>query len=160
MSRDGSNFKQQRARRSTVKRLIMRWQLLTVALAFSPVVCGQAPDQTGAAHSCAIGPLTKTIGGNAWLVYACTDGKSLAVVSTPNVAPTWFYYIVAPKGDGYAVTGQSNGDKSLTKPVFEELSAMSADAVAALYQEVQRSGKVDAPAGQPPDKSPERTHEP
>ena len=138
----------------------MRWQLLTVALAFSPVVSGQVSDQTAAPVRCMIGPLTKTIGGNAWLVYACSDGKSLAVVSTANVAPTWFYYIVVPEGDGYAVRGESSGDKSVTKPVFEELSAMSADAVAALYQEVQHSGKVDAPAGQPPDKSPERTHEP
>ena len=134
----------------------MRWQLLTLALAFSPVVSGQAPDQTASSVSCMIGPLTKTIGGNAWLVYACTDGKSLAVVSTPNVAPTWFYFVVAPKGGGYGVSGQSSGDKSITKPVFEELSAMSPDAVAALYKEVQHSVKVDAPHDQPP----EQMHDP
>ena len=138
----------------------MRWQLLTVALALSPVVSGQVSDQTASSVSCMIGPLTKTIGGNAWLVYACTDGKSLAVVSTPNVAPTWFYFVVAPKGDGYGVSGQSSGDKSITKPVFEELSAMSPDAVAALYKEVQHSGKVDAPHAQPPGNTPERTREP
>jgi hypothetical protein len=138
----------------------MRWQLLTVAIAFSPVVSGQASDQTAAPISCMIGPLTKTIGGNAWLVYACSDGKSLAVVSTPNVAPTWFYFIVAPKGDGYAVSGEANGDKSVTKPVFEELAAMSSDAVAALYQEVQDSGEVGAPGGQPPNNTLERTRDP
>ena len=138
----------------------MRWQLLTVTLAFSPLVSGQASDQTAPPVSCMIGPVTKTIGGNDWLVYACSDGKSLAVVSTPNVAPTWFYYIVAPKGDGYAVRGESSGDKSVTKPVFEELSAMSSDAVAALYQEVQDSGKVDAPGGRPPNNTRERTREP
>ncbi len=107
-----------------------------------------------------IGPLTKTIGGNAWPVYACSDGKSLAVVSTPNAAPTWFYFIVAPRGDGYAVSGESRGDKSVTKPVFEELSAMSSDAVAALYKEVQDSGKVDAPGDQPPDNTLEPTPDP
>ena len=134
----------------------MRWQLLTLALAFSPVVSGQAPDQTASSVSCMIGPLTKTIGGNAWLVYACTDGKSLAVVSTPDAAPTWFYFVVAPKGDGYGVSGQSSGDKTITKPVFEELSEMSPDAVAALYKEVQHSVKVDAPHDQPP----EQMHDP
>ena len=128
----------------------MRGQLLTVAIAFSAVVSGQTSDQVAAPVSCMIGPLTKTIGGNAWPVYACSDGKSLAVVSTPSVAPTWFYYVVAPKGDGYAVRGESRGDKSVTKPVFEELSAMNSDAVSALYREVQQSAKVDAPGGQPP----------
>ena len=121
----------------------MRLLLLSVAIAFSPVVAGQAP--TSAPVGCMIGPLTRTIGGNAWLVYACSDGKSIAVVSTPGVAPTWFYYIVSPRGGGYAVSGESSGDKSLTKPVYEELSAMSSDAVAALFKEVQDSAKVDRP---------------
>ena len=107
-----------------------------------------------------IGPLTKTIGGNPWPVYACSDGKSLAVVSTPNVAPTWFYFIVAPKGDGYAVGGEASGDKSVTKPVFEELSAMSSDAVVALYQEVRDSGEGDAPGDQPPNNTLERARDP
>jgi hypothetical protein len=138
----------------------MRWQLLAVSIAFSAVVFGQASNETAAPVSCMIGPLTKTIGGNPWLVYACADGKSLAVVSTPNVAPNWFYYIVAPDDDGYAVSGESSGDKSVTKPVFEELSAMSSDAVAALYQEVQDSVEVDAAGGQPPSNTPERTRDP
>ena len=136
----------------------MRWQLLTVAMAFSHVAFGQASGQAAAPVSCMIGPLTKTIGGNAWPVYACSDGKSLAVVSTPNVAPTWFYFIVAPKGDGYVVSGEASGDKSVTKPVSEELSAMSSDAVAALYQEVRDSG--DVAGDQPPNNTPERTPDP
>ena len=127
----------------------MRWQLLTVVMAFSSVASGQAPDPAAAPISCTIGPLTKTIGGNSWLVYACADGKSIAVVSTPNVAPDWFYFIVAPKGHGYAVGGQVNADKKLSKPVFDELSAMSPDAVAALYQEVHDSAKGAAEAEHP-----------
>ena len=104
--------------------------------------------------------MTKTIGGNAWPVYACSDGKSLAVVSTPNVAPTWFYFIVAPEGDAYVVRGESRGDKSVTKPVFEELSAMSPDAVAALYEEVKYSDEVEAPDSQPPDNAQEQKRDP
>ena len=139
-----------RNRGMVVRSLSMRWQLLVGALAFTSAVSGQTSDPTAGAVSCAIGPLTKIIGGNAWPVYACADGKSLAVVSTPNVEPTWFYFIVARKGDGYAVRGESRGDKSVTKPVRDELSAMSPDAVAALYQEVKRSAEVNAPPGQAP----------
>jgi hypothetical protein len=138
----------------------MRWRLLSVAMAFSTVVSGQVPDQTAAPVSCMIGPLTRTIGGNSWLVYACADGKSIAVVSTPEVAPNWFYFVVAPRGDDYAVSGEINGDKSLSKPVFDELSALSPDAVAALYQEVRASAEADATAGPRPDETPEQVHDP
>lgn len=139
---------------------IARWLLLTAAAAFSTVASGQASEPSAAPVRCMTGPSTKTIGGNAWLVYACSDGKSLAVVSTPSIAPNWFYYIVAPSGDGYAVSGEASGDKSVTRPVFEELSAMSPDAVAALYKEVQDSAAVAAPGVHPPDDTQERALDP
>ena len=74
------------------------------------------------------------------------------MVSAPGSPATPFYFIVATKGDAYAISGEGNGQKSATKPAFEALAAMSPAAVAALYKEVLGAVNASAPVEPPPNK--------
>lgn len=44
-----------------------------------PAIADQAPQNP--AQKCDIGPVTRQYGGSAWLVYGCSDNKSLAFVT-------------------------------------------------------------------------------
>lgn len=44
--------------------------------------------------NCDIGPGTKTFGKSSWLVYSCTDNKSLVMVSAPGSPAVPFYFFL------------------------------------------------------------------
>ena len=110
---------------------------LLVLLATSPL----AEPQAGEAElQCHTGPATKRLGGNDWVVYACTDGQSVVVAAgAPNPAAP-FFFIVRPDGDGIVLYGEGTGDKAATEPAYKELEAMSASDLAGLYQQAVAAG--------------------
>ena len=112
---------------------------LLVLLAASSLA--EAEPQPGEAElQCHIGPATKHLGGNDWVVYACADGQSVVVAAgAPNPA-TPFFFIVRPDGDGIVLYGEGTGDKSATEPAYNELQAMSASDLAQLYQQAVVAG--------------------
>jgi hypothetical protein len=131
-------------------RLRMRRVIVFFAVAFSIAPSGQTAEGKPEPLNCATGPLTKEIGGNTWLVYACADGKSLAVVSAPDSPASPSNFIVAAKGNAYAVSGEGNGQRNATKAAFEALAAMSSEAVSALYREVADAAAVNDRKAHPP----------
>ena len=81
---------------------------------------------------CDVGPLKMTFGGNPWLVYSCSDGKTLVVVSDGDNPASPFYFVLQPRGDHYGMTGEGTGSKEASSAAFEDLKRLSADEIAAM----------------------------
>ncbi|SYZ55466.1 hypothetical protein CPBF426_30290 [Xanthomonas arboricola pv. juglandis] len=84
----------------------------------------------------------KQFGGNDWLVYGCTDGRSVVITAdTPNPA-TPFFFILAPDGNGgIRLYGEGTGTESATKPAYDSLSKMSSSDLAVLFQGASRASR-------------------
>ncbi|WP_126805827.1 hypothetical protein [Aliidiomarina shirensis] len=70
---------------------------------------------------CKIGPIEMDLGGNKWLVYACTDERSIVAVSAPGNPAMPFFFAVSPVNGEYTVSGEGNGDKAASKSAYDEL---------------------------------------
>jgi hypothetical protein len=86
---------------------------------------------------CNLGPIEKNFGGNLWNVFACSDNKSVAIVSTASSPANPFYFFVYSKGDGYGLSGEGNGQKSATQPAFDDLKKLSAVDIKKLHYEAR-----------------------
>lgn len=83
---------------------------------------------------CNLGPATARVGGNDWIVYACSDGKSVVVVAgEPNPAAP-FVFFLTPHGSQIELHGEGNGAETATKPAYDQLAAMSVEDLSALYR--------------------------
>jgi hypothetical protein len=77
--------------------------------------------------ACDVGPLAKTYGDATWHVYACRDGRSVAL-STPQDSKAFpFYFYVHPQNDGpgYHLFGQGDGDKAVPQAAATKLQALT-----------------------------------
>ena len=111
--------------------------LLSLALLVTDPQPGRPAEQE---LKCEIGPLTTSLGGNDWLVYACQDGRSVVIAAgAPNPA-TPFFFIVRPDGDGINLYGKGTGDKSATEPAYNELKDLKASDLSALYNQAVAAG--------------------
>jgi hypothetical protein len=81
---------------------------------------------------CSTGPLTKTYGGTSWLVYACSDSKSVVVLASPGNPASPFYFMLTPQNGKRRLYGEGTGKKSATEPAFTELSKLSEEEIAEL----------------------------
>ena len=82
-----------------------------------------------------------------WLVFACDDGASIVVVTGPKSPEDLsFYFIIFPEDGAYRLHGEGNGDKALTRPAYEVLSAMSPDEIRALYAEATATRRTGSAA--------------
>ena len=70
---------------------------------------------------CKVGPVEMDLGGYKWLVYACSDEKSIIAVSAPGNPAMPFFFSLSLKNGNYAVHGEGNGDRAASKPAYEEL---------------------------------------
>lgn len=93
---------------------------------------------------CDVGPVSQEIAGSWWLSYACDDDRSLVVNSDQSRGnPVAFVFIFHPKADGgIGLTGEGNGDRAFTRPVFDVLKTWDAAEIAA---QIQRARAVPAP---------------
>lgn len=96
---------------------------------------------------CEAGPLERYFGEVQWYVYACDDGASLVFYTGPKrPAGLEFYFIIFPKDGTYKLHGEGVGDKALTRPAYEALSAMKADQFRALHTEASAVGRAGSAA--------------
>src|SRR5690348_9204424 len=93
------------------------------------------------AVDCKAGPLTKTYGGLSWLVYGCTDQRSILVVSNHGEPTTSEYIMLAPASHGVQVVSEGWGDTGVGNAAFEQLKRMSAKDLGALVAEASRAGQ-------------------
>lgn len=86
---------------------------------------------------CDIGPVTKTYGKTQWLVYSCSDGRTVVIVSAPGNPALPFYFTLYPQGNGYQLGGEGTGRKDATGAAFDELKALSEQDIAALIEQTK-----------------------
>ena len=89
------------------------------------------PDATRV--QCAAGPIAAEFGALPWLAFACDDGRSVALVSSPGNRGSPFSFVLRPSEHGVRVQGDGNGDRAATAAAFAELMALDDAALAALY---------------------------
>jgi len=107
-----------------------------LALAFSGTpAAGERPHL-----DCHVGPVTKSYGNNDWLVYSCSDNRSVVVVAKPENPAFEFYFILVPGPDKVDLYGEGVGDKTATEPAFRDLKELKAVDIAALVAETQAAG--------------------
>jgi hypothetical protein len=97
------------------------------------------------ALNCDIGPLHKTYGQTAWLVYACNDSRSIVIVSDNDnpALPFYFMLFVTPSGD-MQLHGQGTGKESATKAAFEEIKTLTESDIARLVEQARDVRRGDA----------------
>lgn len=88
---------------------------------------------------CKTGPLSKSFGGNDWLVYACSDDKSIVVVSASGNPAMPFYFSISPKDGSYVVHGEGKGDKSASSEANKELGKLTKEQIEQLIADAKNA---------------------
>ena len=92
---------------------------------WAPCEWSQAQSATPAPMDCSTGPLQHAYGGTDWLVYSCSDRRSLVVVSAPGSRAGSFYFMLNATPSGHNLVGEGNGDRALTDRAHAQLAALS-----------------------------------
>jgi len=103
-----------------------------IALAFAAVTHADVQHL-----SCFVGPVTKVFGSLPWLVYSCSDGRSLVLVSAPGSPAAPFHFLLLPAVPHYHVDSGGTGSKALTDAALKELSALPQKQIEALIVETR-----------------------
>lgn len=74
---------------------------------------------------CSSGPLHQTYGVAPWLVFACSDNKSVVVVSAPGNKGNPFFFKLFVKDGVRQVVGEGAGSKKNTAAAYQELIKLS-----------------------------------
>ncbi len=104
---------------------------LTVALGAQDAAAQPEP------MACEVGPVTRTYGQSGWLVYGCSDDRTLVFVSAPGNPAMPFVFISTPDADGYRLYGEGTGAQDATGPAFDDLNQMTEVARNALLTETK-----------------------
>jgi hypothetical protein len=122
---------------------MLRKSLCAVVLfsATSAAIGEGAPSSTPAISSpmkCETGPAKRSFGGTAWLVYSCTDGASMVVVSDTGNPAMPFVFVLNNRAGGYTISGEGTGDKRASDAAGDVLAHMSATEFGTLLAETKR----------------------
>jgi hypothetical protein len=111
--------------------------MLGLALGASQAGALSAPPDEPPALQCEVGPLKRAYGGAPWLVYSCSDGASLVVVSDEGNPAAPFYFMIYARNGSYELGGEASKAKAVTDAAFEDLKALTADDIAAMVHETK-----------------------
>lgn len=106
--------------------------IMMMILCLSGTALGQVSESPQASLDCGAGPLPKTYGGTPWLVYACSDGKSIVVVADAGNPGSPFYFMIYPKDGERKLVGEGTGKKSVTDAAHKELAKLTEQDIANL----------------------------
>ncbi|MGH6979353.1 hypothetical protein D3C86_1565170 [compost metagenome] len=99
--------------------------MLFVAAAIAFALSAQDASASPEPMKCEVGPVSKAYGGSEWLVYGCTDDRTLVFVSAPGSPAMPFWFMSTPSEDGYRLYGEGNGSQDATRPAYDELTKMT-----------------------------------
>lgn len=102
-------------------------------LAMLPILSiGPALAANPSSLQCDVGPVSKSYGGSAWLVYSCNDIGSLVFVSAPGSPASPFVFFALVGSKDFKLHGEGTGNRQVTDAAYKELSALTAKDLAAL----------------------------
>lgn len=104
-------------------------------------VSAQAQGTAQVPLDCSAGPLTKSFGAVPWLVYGCSDNKSVVVVSASGSPAAPFYFMLFQKEGRYVVVGEGTGQKAVTDRAHAELVRLTDPEVKALLAAAKQAAK-------------------
>ena len=94
--------------------------------------CAQGPASQPQELRCDIGPVTRIYGQGQWLVYGCSDDRSVILVSAPGNPASPFVFSLIFQRDAYQLHGEGAGNKAATAAAFDELKKLSRQDIASL----------------------------
>jgi len=98
--------------------------IFAISTFFIPLIA--KGEDGGDQNKCFVGPLKRTYGKSNWLVYGCSDEKTLIIVSDTGSPAMPFVFALVPKGDAYELVGEGDTPrKDLTYAAFEQLRNLS-----------------------------------
>lgn len=105
------------------------------------LVCLAAVHSAAASQTleCNVGPVTRSYGNTDWLVYSCSDRKSLVLVSAPGSPAMPFIFSVMAQGGSHKFRGEGTGDKKATAAAWEEISKLTQKEIATLIEQTKAS---------------------
>lgn len=113
---------------NVMHRLIAGLVVAAALATFLPTAIARADEPM----KCEAGPLKRTYGGTAWLVYGCTDNESLVFVSDVGNPAMPFYFMFTPIDAVYQLHGEGTGDKTATAAAFGDLKAFTGEDIQSL----------------------------
>ena len=125
-------------------KLVLAPAAFAAAFAAAPAASGSAPAEAQPSLDCDKGPLHRSFGGTAWLVYGCEDKRTLVVAAARGNPAGPFYFILYRKGESLELYGEGTGDRKATAPAFEDLKRLDAGAVAALLAATEQAAAATA----------------
>jgi hypothetical protein len=99
-----------------------------IAPVFLALVVAQAEPM-----KCEAGPLDRSFGRSEWVVYGCSDGRSVVVAAKEGNPAGPFFFIFAAKGETYELYGEGDGDKAASDAAYADLQKLDTAAIAGLY---------------------------
>ena len=82
------------------------------------------------ALACEKGGFVRQFGKSNWLVYGCSDGRSLVVISDKLNPAAPFVFIISQENGSYHIYGEGNGEKSASDAALKELQGIDLKALA------------------------------
>ena len=116
--------------------------LASLLLASPLLAVAQQGNEKAPALDCSTGPVSKSYGATPWLVYACSDWKSIVAVSASGSPASPFYFMLYPKDGRYVVVGEGTGSKAHTDRAYAELARLTGQDVADLITAARSKGVV------------------
>lgn len=95
---------------------------------------------------CETGPAHKTYGGTDWIVYSCSDEKTVIFVSAPESKAAPFYFTLLMIEKKYELHGEGSGNRTYTEAAYEELKKLSGIDILALLAETRAASKANSKA--------------
>jgi len=114
-----------------MKKLITAFTIIITIFVSGILIAEQSP------LKCETGPVKKVYGNNNWLVYSCTDNKTLVIVSDTGSPAMPFYFTFYMKNGIYNLTGEGTGNKTATNAAYKELSKLSNSEIKKLIQKTR-----------------------
>lgn len=81
---------------------------------------------------CKTGPVTRTFGKVAWLVYSCDDRKSLVLISAPGNPAMPAFFVMNPVGESYDIRNKGSGNQTISTAAYRDLKNLSSTEIAEL----------------------------
>lgn len=119
-------------------KFLARLFALTMAMLMSHSIGAAAPDPKPQPQlTCDIGPINKTYGKTEWLVYSCSDGLGVVLVSAPGSPAFPFVFSFMSKENRYDLIGQGTGRKEATAAAYKELRELREPEIKALLDQTK-----------------------